>query len=696
MSVQSQIDRIEQNVENTYDVLEEAGAVMPETRNSNNLAETAASICAVLYGKEQSLTKEQKAQVQRNIGVVGAITPQDYGAKGDNSTDDTQAFQTALANNRIVYVPGGSYKLSGELIIENNCQIELAQDAVLYFTQTTGNCISLKMCSWVKGNHATVSVPYAFAGNVINIDTGYTDDLYDTPPFTHWDPVWKPGRYITDLNIVKPNAYGLNYSDNGECSGTAIFINTDGNDTSTFLWGVDLSGLRIAGAFTYGVYGITSNFNGGDGWNHDMRVGGLIAGCETGVYLKQVHKVYLSTLVQPQKARTGVAYAKNGIYLDNCKYINLLNGRTFDWNSEFTLWQDGNEHQHLALIGNCPGLVLEDWNYYAFTGYDVRDLIYTDTPSNLEKMVILQEPFTRWFKPKDGVPYFNDGDLEKPLLLKEQFDSCFLVDFIPNVEDVLPKAINTDGTIFNGIGYVKSGKTLSLTTGEFADSEYYGCTGLIRINKGNALYTKALSFSGSGNEGGVIYDASFNRITSFTSQTVSGMSYYFTYAETDEGFALTVNAPTSVAYIALTFKSDKIGNNPAISINEPMSVTPIGFLADGVEVKSENIYGLDTALEAVLADAKASGDFKGDKGDTGASGTSVTVKSVSESTADGGSNVVTFSNGKTVTIKNGSKGSTGSAGKTPVRGTDYWTAADKTEIINSVIASLPVYSGEVV
>jgi hypothetical protein len=78
----------------------------------------------------------------------------------------------------------------------------------------------------------------------------------------------------------------------------------------------------------------------------------------------------------------------------------------------------------------------------------------------------------------------------------------------------------------------------------------------------------------------------------------------------------------------------------------------------------------------------------------------VTVKSVSESTADGGSNVITFSDGKTVTIKNGSKGSkgdkgeTGAAGKngadgyTPVRGTDYWTETDKVEIVQRVIESL--------
>ena len=133
-------------------------------------------------------------------------------------------------------------------------------------------------------------------------------------------------------------------------------------------------------------------------------------------------------------------------------------------------------------------------------------------------------------------------------------------------------------------------------------------------------------------------------------------------------------------------------------------------------------------------------------GKNGTNGTSVTVSNVTESTADGGSNVVTFSDGKTVTIKNGSKGSagtagaagadgisptvsvsksgkvttiaiidkngtktatindgadgsagatgaTGPAGKTPVKGTDYWTDADQEAIVQQVIVALgtPVF-----
>ena len=71
----------------------------------------------------------------------------------------------------------------------------------------------------------------------------------------------------------------------------------------------------------------------------------------------------------------------------------------------------------------------------------------------------------------------------------------------------------------------------------------------------------------------------------------------------------------------------------------------------------------------------------GADGANGKDGTSVTVSSVSESTADGGSNVVTFSDGKKLTIKNGSKGTNGTNGK------DYvLTEADKSEIATMVLS----------
>ena len=38
----------------------------------------------------------------------------------------------------------------------------------------------------------------------------------------------------------------------------------------------------------------------------------------------------------------------------------------------------------------------------------------------------------------------------------------------------------------------------------------------------------------------------------------------------------------------------------------------------------------------------------------------------------------------------------GPPGKTPQRGVDYWTDADKAEIVKATLAALPVYEGEAV
>lgn len=68
MSIQSEIDRIEQNIANTYTALSELGADMPTQQNSDNLPGTAESVKAVLY-TAQTLTEEQKAQARSNIGA---------------------------------------------------------------------------------------------------------------------------------------------------------------------------------------------------------------------------------------------------------------------------------------------------------------------------------------------------------------------------------------------------------------------------------------------------------------------------------------------------------------------------------------------------------------------------------------------------------------------------------------------------
>lgn len=46
--------------------------------------------------------------------------------------------------------------------------------------------------------------------------------------------------------------------------------------------------------------------------------------------------------------------------------------------------------------------------------------------------------------------------------------------------------------------------------------------------------------------------------------------------------------------------------------------------------------------------------------------------------------------------KDGTDGKDGADGYTPVKGKDYWTDADKAEMVNATIAALPVYNGEII
>lgn len=78
----------------------------------------------------------------------------------------------------------------------------------------------------------------------------------------------------------------------------------------------------------------------------------------------------------------------------------------------------------------------------------------------------------------------------------------------------------------------------------------------------------------------------------------------------------------------------------------------------------------------------------GDPGTPGKNGTSVTITKIQESTEDGGENVVTFSDGKTMTVKNGRKGNPGENGKTPVKGIDYYNDADKAEFSSYIATEL--------
>ena len=92
------------------------------------------------------------------------------------------------------------------------------------------------------------------------------------------------------------------------------------------------------------------------------------------------------------------------------------------------------------------------------------------------------------------------------------------------------------------------------------------------------------------------------------------------------------------------------------TLSKPGASADAKVVGDALAMKLDSASLYDT-INSALAQAKESGKFDGPKGDPGENGDD---------------------------------------GKTPVKGIDYFTEVDKVEMINAVIAALPIYDGEVV
>jgi len=548
------------------------------------------------------VTEEAKVDIMATqlsgVKLMGGVNVRTLGAKGDGVTDDTAAFQTALLQYRCVYVPAGTYKLSDVLTIRDACRLELNTDTVLDFTQTSENCIAMKMSAYLKGNHAVIRVPYEFSKSVIYVASSLDNSVTDVPPYNKWDPQWKTGRYITDVCITKTDSRGFHYSVDGTCSGTAVYIEADSSATSTFIWGLNFSGIRIAGAFAFGIHAKMV----GSGWCHEARIEAVIDACEIGVCLEDCNNAYISATIQPRPALTtagtNVSYAKYGIQLIRSRNTDLSGSRVWDWNSNNTLWSGdtstGCIYQHIAMTGNCSGTILNDFFYYEMPSYDIRRLIYTDTDSNLEKITILQEPFTRWFKPIGDTPMFFTGSENKELLLKEAYDATFQTTLVPQFTNRLPTATATDGSVFGEAGYQigkmwgTDGTTLSTASGLL-------CTGFIPCSVGAIIRLKGISFDpGDDNCRVILYKNDYSKLTLVNrGNLIDNKSYYFVkdYVAGENGCQFTI-ANDAAAYFKLNVYSVTSDGAPIITVNEDLTYEQVGTLASGIKVDYKQIVNV--------------------------------------------------------------------------------------------------------
>ena len=124
--------------------------------------------------------------------------------------------------------------------------------------------------------------------------------------------------------------------------------------------------------------------------------------------------------------------------------------------------------------------------------------------------------------------------------------------------------------------------------------------------------------------------------------------------------------------------------------NKPLSAAQgvvVKALIDALRKDKLDAAELTNAVNTALAQAKESGEFDGQNGATPniKIGTVETLPAGSPATASMGGTA------ENPILNLGIP--QGNAGNTPVKGTDYFTEADKTELVNAVIAALPAAEG---
>lgn len=149
-------------------------------------------------------------------------------------------------------------------------------------------------------------------------------------------------------------------------------------------------------------------------------------------------------------------------------------------------------------------------------------------------------------------------------------------------------------------------------------------------------------------------------------------------------------------------------NNLVAAINEAAKSGSGGSASIAMRVDGGYIqYSNDNGKTWVNLIAEA--DLKGDKGDAGAAGKDGTDGVTPHIGGNGNWYIGDDDTGKPSQGEQGAKGDSGEKGDkgdpgtpgkngtdghTPVKGTDYWTAADKAEIVAEVVSALPKYGGE--
>lgn len=294
-----------------------------------------------------------------------------------------------------------------------------------------------------------------------------------------------------------------------------------------------------------------------------------------------------------------------------------------------------------------------------------------------------------------------------------------IADAVITIEDEISGGIDNTPLIVRLTGNYDTGFTADKTFAEITAAVEKGKNVLASVTVEGAPHILALS-SVTADENAMFAETI---VTQFEGHTDYDTSYVFLYS--DDTIAVDIgsmSAPTPITVVIEGTEGNYTASKTFKQLHNIISTHDNAAVVAMIETDPACCFSLASVTATQISFTCArSKDGKISIGTVTISNTdeiahssvddiAISIVSVSESTQDGGNNTVTFSDGTTLTVKNGSKGSqgiqgakgekgdkgdkgeTGAAGtagidgKTPIRGTDYWTEADKQEIVTETTA----------
>ena len=270
----------------------------------------------IALGGGGGASEAEVEELRSAIANIGGVTPEQYGAKGDGTTDDSEAVQAACdAGHEIRFASNKTYFLASPVVIDHDCHLIGGENTVIKTATPSGGTVDNGIVvSGTLKKTTTMTTDYSSSGSTANCNNKFTLSDMD-------------GIEIGDLICIKATDQYYHYARDYYYLGATLMV-TDIYDghlyTADYMpWNIENTAnvsVKIYSAPTVTIEGIhfVSDLNSIGTYRYLL----LLERCKNSI----VKNCTFSTMANGIKLTECSNIEINSVSLSKSKYNNELSG----------------------------------------------------------------------------------------------------------------------------------------------------------------------------------------------------------------------------------------------------------------------------------------------------------------------------------------------------------------------------------